>query len=81
MSEKSQGVHYAWWVMIGCFFLQAGALGAIMNAGGIFIVPVCNELGFDRGALALYLTFYFMPRRPRIRWLRNTFRNGIFACS
>lgn len=60
MSEKSQGVHYAWWVMIGCFFLQAGALGAIMNAGGIFIVPVCNELGFDRGALALYLTFYFI---------------------
>ena len=46
--------------MIGCFFLQAGALGAIMNAGGIFIVPVCNELGFDRGALALYLTFYFI---------------------
>lgn len=31
-----------------------------MNAGGIFIVPVCNELGFDRGALALYLTFYFI---------------------
>ena len=60
MSEKSQGVQYAWWVMIGCFFLQAGALGAIMNAGGIFIVPVCNELGFDRGALALYLTFYFI---------------------
>ena len=45
MSEKSQGVHYAWWVMIGCFFLQAGALGAIMNSGGIFIVPVCDELG------------------------------------
>nr|WP_246599978.1 MFS transporter [Gordonibacter massiliensis (ex Traore et al. 2017)] len=31
-----------------------------MNSGGIFFVPVCNELGFDRGALALYLTFYFI---------------------
>ncbi len=60
MSEKTHGIHYAWWVMIGCFFLQAGALGAIMNSGGIFFVPVCNELGFDRGALALYLTFYFI---------------------
>lgn len=46
--------------MIGCCFLQAGALGAIMNSGGIFFVPICNDLGFDRGALALYLTFYFI---------------------
>lgn len=46
--------------MIGCCFLQAGALGALMNSGGIFFVPVCEDLGFDRGAFSLYLTFYFI---------------------
>ncbi|WP_146007845.1 MFS transporter [Raoultibacter massiliensis] len=60
MSEKKKGIHYAWLVMIGCCFLQAGALGAIMNSGGIFFVPICDDLGFDRGAIALYLTFYFI---------------------
>ncbi len=60
MTERRTGLHYAWIVMIGCCFLQAGALGAIMNSGGIFFVPICNDLGFDRGALALYLTFYFI---------------------
>lgn len=60
MTEKKGGIHYAWLVMIGCCFLQAGALGAIMNSGGIFFVPVCDDLGFDRGAIALYLTFYFI---------------------
>lgn len=60
MEEKKQGIHYAWKIMIGCCFLQAGALGAIMNSGGIFFVPICEDLGFDRGAIALYLTFYFI---------------------
>jgi MFS family permease len=60
MTEEKKGIHYAWWIMIGCVFLQAGALGAIMNSCGIFYVPICDDLGFDRGALALYLTFYFV---------------------
>lgn len=60
MSQNKGSIHYAWIVMIGCCFLQAGALGAIMNSGGIFFVPICEDLGFDRGALALYLTFYFI---------------------
>lgn len=60
MTEQKRGIHYAWWIMIGCCFLQAGTLGAIMNSGGIFFVPICDDLGFDRGAIALYLTFYFI---------------------
>lgn len=60
MTEQKRGIHYAWWIMIGCCFLQAGTLGAIMNSGGIFLVPICDDLGFDRGAIALYLTFYFI---------------------
>ncbi len=86
MTEKKQGMHYAWKIMIGCCFLQAGALGAIMNSGGIFYVPVCEDLGFDRGALALYLTFYFVattftyPLVARFlpRWDFRKFLTGCF---
>lgn len=86
MTEKKQGMHYAWKIMIGCCFLQAGALGAIMNSGGIFYVPICEDLGFDRGALALYLTFYFVattftyPLVARFlpRWDFRKFLTGCF---
>lgn len=60
MGKRVGGIHHAWLIMIGCCFLQAGALGAIMNSAGIFFVPVCDDLGFDRGAIALWLTFYFI---------------------
>ena len=46
--------------MVGCCILQGCALGCLMTSGGIFFVPVCDDLGFDRGAFSLYLTFYFI---------------------
>lgn len=72
--------------MIGCCFLQAGALGAILNSGGIFFVPICDELGFDRGAISLYLTFYFIATtlsypfvaRYLSRWDFRKFLTGCF---
>lgn len=53
-------VHYAWWILIGCCFMQAGGLGAVLDAAGVFFVPVCNDLGFSRSEMALYLSFYFI---------------------
>lgn len=86
MGETKSGIHYAWKIMIGCCVLQAGALGAIMNSGGIFFVPICDDLGFDRGALSLYLTFYFIattaayPLVARFlpRWDFRKFLTGCF---
>ncbi len=86
MSQNKGSIHYAWIVMIGCCFLQAGALGAIMNSGGIFFVPICEDLGFNRGALALYLTFYFIATTftyPFVakflpRWNFRAFLTGCF---
>lgn len=84
--EEKKGIHYAWKIMVGCCFLQAGALGAIMNSGGIFFVPICNDLGFDRGAIALYLTFYFIATtftyplvaKLLLRWDFRKFLTGCF---
>ena len=40
--------------------MQAGGLGAVLDAAGVFFVPVCDDLGFTRSELSLYLTFYFI---------------------
>ena len=47
-------------ILVGCCFMQAGGLGAVLDAAGVFFVPVCEDLGFMRSELALYLTFYFI---------------------
>ena len=53
-------LHYAWLVFAGCCCLMAGGLGAVLNSSGIFLVPIAEELGFTRGELALYLSFYMI---------------------
>ena len=40
--------------------MQAGGLGAVLDAAGVFFVPVCEDLGFTRSEISLYLTFYFI---------------------
>ncbi len=60
MQATKPRVHYAWWILIGCCFMQAGGLGAVLDAAGVFFVPVCDDLGFSRSEISLYLTFYFI---------------------
>jgi MFS family permease len=60
MENGKSKFHYAWIIMIGCWFMNAGALGGVLDAAGVFFAPVCDDLGFGQGELALYLTFYFL---------------------
>lgn len=55
MSEK-QKTHYAWWIMVSCCVIALTVLGFLQNGLGIFLAPVCKELGFSRGAITLYIT-------------------------
>lgn len=57
---KRGSLHYAWAIMIGCCFLQAGGLGAVLNTPGVFFPAICAELGVGVAPLALYLTLYFL---------------------
>ena len=59
-TEEKSRFHYAWLILIGCCFMQAGGLGAVLDAAGVFFVPVCDSLGFSRSEISLYLTFYFI---------------------
>ena len=60
MQTSKPRFHHAWLVLIGCCFMQAGGLGAVLDAAGVFFVPVCDDLGFSRSEISLYLTFYFI---------------------
>ncbi len=57
-SKPQSRFHYAWLILIGCCFLEAGSLGGVIDAAGVFFVPVCEDLGFARSEFSLYLSFY-----------------------
>ena len=78
-------VHYAWLILIGCCFMQAGGLGAVLDAAGVFFVPVCDSLGFSRSEISLYLTFYFIATvfaMPLVgRWITRFNINRLLSVS
>lgn len=57
LSIKKQKVHYAWFILLACCLIQGAGLGIVNNCVGLFYVPICNDLGFSRGDIALYVTF------------------------
>jgi MFS family permease len=59
LGKTKKGIHYGWWIVAGCCFMQACCLGLMMNSAGIFYPPVTQELGIGLGPLALYITVYF----------------------
>ncbi len=72
MMEKSGGyialfgrrIHWAWVILIGCCFVQAGGVGTILLSAGVFYLPICDELGFARSELSLWMTAYFLATIP-----------------
>lgn len=58
---KKQGqlsFHYAWVILISCCVLSGATLGIIVNCKGLFITPVCAEMGCSVSSFTLYMTFY-----------------------
>ena len=45
---------YGWIVVLGCALMMGTSIGLFVNCNGIFIKPVCEDLGFTRGAFTLY---------------------------
>jgi len=72
MEKKKPRLHYAWIILISCCAIEAGGLGGIMDAAGVFFVPVTSDLGFGRADIALYLSVnmfvqaFIMPLSGRI---------------
>lgn len=53
-------IHHAWLILIGCCCMMAGGLACCLSTAGLFYVPVCDELGFSRGELSMYTSFYLV---------------------
>lgn len=56
--KKQLSFHYAWVILISCCVLSGSTLGIIVNCKGLFITPVCAELGCSVSSFTLYMTFY-----------------------
>ena len=40
---------YGWVIVLCCTLLMAVGTGIFVNCVGIFVKPVCEDLGFERG--------------------------------
>ncbi|NLN49855.1 MAG: MFS transporter [Clostridiales bacterium] len=68
-------MHYAWWIMIACCAISAGA-GIIQNTGGLFFVPVGQDLGISRGSLSLYMTYQTLTMTVVMPFAGKIFAKG-----
>lgn len=74
--EKGK-IHYGWLIMVACGLIQLGALGIFSNCGGVFIQPVCDELGFKRADFQMYMSIVtltmalMMPLAQKILYKAN----------
>lgn len=57
-------IHYAWIILVGCCFVQAGGAGTILLSAGVYYVPICTDLGFARYEISLWMTAYFVATIP-----------------
>lgn len=82
---KSKKIHRAWLILIGCCFLQAGGVGAVMVSQGVFYVPVCEDLGFARAEFSLWSSVHslagivFLPIFGKI-YAKYNFRVVLTVC-
>jgi MFS family permease len=54
--EKKKGIHYAWFVLIGCCLVFGGTVGIFFNCAGIFFDSITSELGFGIPELSFWFT-------------------------
>lgn len=53
-------LHYGWIVVFASLVLAGLGSGVFASTLGVFVKPICDELGFARGQFMLYSTIYFI---------------------
>ena len=53
MKEKKCPLFYGWLVVIACFLVMGVSVGVVNNSNGVYVKPVCADMGFSRGAMAM----------------------------
>lgn len=55
-TEKKQGIHYAWLILISCCFMFAGSMALINSIIGVYMIPVTTAMECARGDFTFMLT-------------------------
>lgn len=53
---RSKRIFHGWINVIACLLILAIGMGVLSNTASIYIKPVCDDLGFSRGAFSLHRT-------------------------
>lgn len=56
MSKAKSKIHFAWWVLLGLCLMVGLGRGGLNNSGGLFLMPVTEDLGIGMGSLSLYFS-------------------------
>jgi len=58
MSETitKKKMHYAWLILIGCCFVNAGSMAASISIVGVYLLPVSKAIGVGPGDWMLWMT-------------------------
>ena len=56
MAEKIKGkMHYAWFIFIGCCFVNSAATAATLSIVGVYLMPVSQALGVGPGDWMMWM--------------------------
>ncbi len=56
MAEQKQGIHYGWFIFIGCCCLAAGSMAITVSIIGVYLIPASTALGVTPGDFAMWAT-------------------------
>lgn len=56
MNKKQGRLFYGWYVVFACFLIMGVSVGLINNSSGVYVKPVCADMGFSRKAMAFNST-------------------------
>lgn len=54
--KGTKKIHYAWFILLSLALIQFGDMGIFANSAGVFVQPVCDDLGFSRGGFSFYFS-------------------------
>ena len=57
-TNKTNRIHFGWFVALMCFLIQGAAYGIVSNTRGVFFNSVCQDLGVQLGQLTRSYVFY-----------------------
>ena len=56
MQPSRPRIFYGWVIVAASFLVMFCTIGIVNNCAGLFIKPVCDDMGFSRGGMGVNMT-------------------------